>query len=86
MLVIIFLHAAWSQMDHLLKMLVVADHGVGNVARNSVPSIMNLNLASAYQLQKIIMDNVVKPKKASQKRRIVLVGIIHTVIRDGNVP
>jgi hypothetical protein len=65
MLVIIFLHAAWSQMDHLLKMLVVADHGVGNVARNSVLSTMTRKLASAYQLQKIIMDNVVKPKKAS---------------------
>jgi len=83
MLVIIFLHAAWSLVDHLLKMLAVGDHGVGNVARNSVPHTMILDLASAYQLLKIITDNVVKLKKASQKIIIVLADIIRTVIRDG---
>jgi len=70
-------------MVHLLKMLVVEDHGVGNVARNSVLSTMTRKLASAYQLLKIIMIIVVKSKKASQKRPTVLVDIIHIVIRDG---
>jgi hypothetical protein len=84
MLAIIFLHAAWRLVVILLKMLVVADHGVGNAVRNSVLSTMTRKRASACQMLKIIMDNVAKQKKAFQRRHIVLVVIIHIVIRDGN--
>ena len=85
MLVIIFLLAAWRVADHLLKILVVEDRGVGNVVRNSVRNTMIQQRVNVCRLLKIITANVVKSKKASQKRLIVLVVTIRTVIRDGNV-
>jgi hypothetical protein len=84
--VIIFLLAAWRLADHLLKMLVVDDRGVGNVVRNSVRNTMIQKRVNVYRLLRTITIIVVKTKKASQKRLIVLVVTIRTVIRDGNVP
>jgi hypothetical protein len=81
--VIIFLLAAWRLVDHLLKMLVVDDRGVGNVVRNSVHHTMIQKRVNVYRLLRTITANVVKTKKASQRRAIVLAVTIRTVIRDG---
>ena len=85
MRVITFLHAAWNQEAPLSKMLVVDDLGVGNAVRNSVRHTMIQRAVSAYQLQRIITAHVVRPKKASQRRPIVLVDTIRIVKSDGKV-
>jgi hypothetical protein len=80
-----YLRAVLKQAANIMLVKDVVNHGAGHAGRNTVVSIMILPQVKNYLQQKIaIMRHVVKEKRISKKRNIVVVVIRVIARRDGN--